>query len=229
MAGIRTVTRNRQLVVGKTLVVVGCLWFLLVLFRIPPLFVALFMSLTWLGPRAAGFDEILTIVAGREYIMAVATVSLGVLVWRRAIIRRWPLRLIYVALALSIIGGGTWYGLKAQTQGRREAAYQMTLHSYDQVLKPGTTRGELEGYLGARNTPFERMCCVDAARLSERASWDDLVKIGQEKPPWFCSENYIYVAFQFIDHVPPTVSAKTADDLDTLKSVSIYRQLGGCL
>ena len=221
-------TPQRQLVVGKTLVVLGCVWFLLVLFRIPPLFATIFIFLAWLKPRIE-LDELLTIIFEREYIMAAATAFFGVLVWRRAITKTWPLKLTFVALALSVVGGGTWYGLKAQAQGRREAAYQMTLRSYDQVLKPGMTRGKVEGYLGARNTPFERMCCVDAARLSERASWDDLVMIGQEKPPWFCSENYIYVAFQFIDHEPPPGSAKTADDLDTLKSVSIYRQLGGCL
>ena len=221
-------TPQRQLVVGKTLVVMGCLWFLLVLFRIPPLFVTIFIFLTWLKPRI-GLDELLTIIFEREYIMAAATAFLGGLVWQRAITKTWPLKLSFVALALSVVGVGTWYGLKAQAQGRREAAYQMTLHSYDQVLKPGTTRGEVEGYLGARNTPFERMCCVDAERLSDRASWDDLVKIGQEKPPWFCSENYVYIAFQFIDHNPPSGISQTADDLDTVKSVSIYRQLGGCL
>jgi hypothetical protein len=26
---------------------------------------------------------------------------------------------------------------------------------------------------------------------------DDLAKIGEEAVPWFCSENYVYVAFQF--------------------------------
>lgn len=221
-------TPQRQLVVGKTLVVLGCVWFLLVLFRIPPLFFTIIIFLTWLKPRI-GVDELLTIIFEREYIMAAAIAFLGVLMWRRAITKTWPLKLAFVALALSVVGGGTWYGLKAQAQGRRDAAYQMTLRSYDRVLKPGTTRGKVEGYLGARNTSFQRMCCVDAARLSERASWDDLVKIGQEKPPWFCSENYVYIAFQFIDREPPTESGKTADDFDTLKSVSIYRQLGGCL
>lgn len=166
--------------------------------------------------------------------MAVATVSVGAFVWRRAMIRRWPLRFICVALAVSIIGGGMWYGLKTQAQRSREAAYQQALRSYDQMLKPGTSRKDVEDYLRARNTSFEHMCCVDVERLSDRASWDDLVKIGQEKPPWFCSENYVYIAFQFIDHNPPTGIGQTtgdwtADDLDTLKSVSIYRQLGGCL
>lgn len=89
------------------------------------------------------------------------------------------------------------------------------------MLKPGTTRGKVEGYLGARNTPFNRKCCVDAERLSDRASWDDLVKIGEEKPPWYCSENWVYIAFQFIDHNPPSGISQTADDLDTLKSFTV--------
>jgi hypothetical protein len=223
-------TSERQLVVGKALVVLGCLWLCLLLFRIPPLFAVLFILLTRLGPRAAGFGEILlTIVAGREYVMAVATAALGVLVWRRAALRRWPLRLILAGLALSIIGGGLWYGLKNQGQRRREAAYEQALSSYRQTLQPGMTRKQVEDYLRGRNARFEQMCCVEGARLADRASWDDLVKIGQEKPPWFCNENYVYIAFQFIDHMPPTGISQTADDLNTLKSVTIYRQLGGCL
>ncbi len=59
---------------------------------------------------------------------------------------------------------------------------------------------------------------------------DDLVKIGEEEHPWFCSEHFVYVAFQFVDHVQVEKAFSfNDDDSDTLKALSIYHQLGGCL
>jgi hypothetical protein len=72
------------------------------------------------------------------------------------------------------------------------------------------------------------MCCVDSTETARRDSRDDLVKIGTEDAPWFCSEKNVYVAFQFTDHQQRRGMPK-ADDLDTLKAVSIYRWLEGCL
>ncbi len=221
-------THNRQLIIGKTLVVVGCLWFFLVLFRIPPLFSLLFIVLAWLKPPA-GLDEILTAIYGREYLTALAMVAFGVVVWRRALVGRWPTKPISVVLALALFALGTRYELNKQAQKRREAVYQTTLRSYSEILKPGMGRKEVESYLRARNTMFTQMCCVDAETLSERSSWDDLVKIGKEAAPWFCSENNVYIAFQFTDHERKREPGWTANDLDTLKSVTVYRWLEGCL
>jgi hypothetical protein len=222
------VTPHRQLILGKTLVALGCLWFFLILFRIPPLFSLIFMFLTWLRPRP-GLDEILTIVYGREYITALATVAFGVMVWRRARIGRWPLKLMFALLVLSILAAGTRYELKKQAQTGREAVYETKLRSYSEVLKPGMRRKEVESYLGEKNTTFTQMCCVDAETLSERSSWDDLVKMGKDDAPWFCSENDVYIAFQFTDHERKREPGWTANDLDTLKSVTVYRWLEGCL
>ncbi len=66
------------------------------------------------------------------------------------------------------------------------------------------------------------MCCVE-----ERSAFADLVRIGQEDAPWYCSENYVFVAFEFAaveSHNP-----LKAYDTDSLKTVTLYRQLGGCL
>ena len=90
------------------------------------------------------------------------------------------------------------------------------------------TRKEVEDYLRARNANYQHICCVAARKLSIRHSWDDLVKIGEESAPWFCSKNNVYLAFQFIDH-DPQQKAQRDDDLDTLKSVTIYPMLEGCL
>jgi hypothetical protein len=67
----------------------------------------------------------------------------------------------------------------------------------------------------AKTEKHSQMCCVDFKDTSPRG-YDDLAKIGQEPAPWACSEKNVYVAFQF-------------DSFDTLKSVTLYRWLEGCL
>jgi hypothetical protein len=139
------------------------------------------------------------------------------------------LRLLLVLLVVSLFAFGLRHELKKRAQARREAAYQSALRSYTEVLKPVMTRKEVEDYLHGRSVQFRQMCCVDAMELSKRKSWDDLVKIGEESAPWFCSENNVYLAFQFIDDGKQQTNWWKADDLDTLKSITIYHWLEGCL
>jgi hypothetical protein len=58
-------------------------------------------------------------------------------------------------------------------------------------------------------------------------AYDDFVRIGQEDVPWFCSENNVYLAFQFLgsekDGLP------RAEASDKLKEVTIYHWLDGYL
>jgi Na+-transporting NADH:ubiquinone oxidoreductase subunit NqrC len=115
--------------------------------------------------------------------------------------------------------------LKKQAQSRRETAYQSQLLSYTQDLKTGMTRKEVENYFRANKIEFRQMCCV-ADELSMRHSWDDLIKIGEEDVPMFCRGNNVYVAFRFNDY---DNSERQDNDLDTLKSVTIYHELEGCL
>lgn len=118
--------------------------------------------------------------------------------------------------------------MKVRAQEEREAAYSVKLRSFTQLLKPGMTRKEVEGYLRTKNLDFQQMCCVDHSEMGSRSSWDDLTKIGEESPPWFCGEKNVYVAFQFTDHARRDGVAK-ADDADMLRRVSIYRWLERCL
>jgi hypothetical protein len=121
---------------------------------------------------------------------------------------------------------GIRYLAEMKAQKRREVAYQASLRSYQQVLKPGMTRKEVEAYLHGKNISFSQMCC---AGKNSKNSLDDLAKIGEEKAPWFCSENNIYVAFQFTDHPEQKETRLQASDLDTLHAVTIFRWLEGCL
>jgi hypothetical protein len=134
------------------------------------------------------------------------------------------LTLVLLTLGLGVLAVRSRL-LKRQAQTRREVAYQSNLRSYTQVLKPGMTRKEVEDYFRAEDIEFRQMCCV-ADAFSTRHSWDDLIKIGEEDVPLFCRQNNAYVAFLFTDY---DKSERQDNDLDTLKNVTIYHELEGCL
>ena len=88
------------------------------------------------------------------------------------------------------------------------------------------SRKEVEDYLRARKAGFRLMCCVDI-KDSSKGVYDELTKVGQEDPPWFCSEKNIYVALQFTG--ASHKEGFEADPSDTLRAITIYRWLEGCL
>ena len=118
--------------------------------------------------------------------------------------------------------------MRRHEQEKRELVYRGILQSYQQVLKPGMTRKEVEDYLRAKNKNFRQMCCIDF-KSGMKHSWDDEMKIGQEDPPWFCGENNVYVGFEFSDSAQPHGEFWQADDSDILKSVTLRHQLEICL
>jgi hypothetical protein len=106
---------------------------------------------------------------------------------------------------------------------KREAMYQKTLQSYSEVLKPGMTRKNVEDYLKGKSVKYEKMCCLD-----EKTAYVDVVRIGEEKHPWYCSAHTVYIAFQFADE--PHEGERTSDrGTDKLKSITVYHSLDGCL
>src|SRR5579864_4146518 len=131
------------------------------------------------------------------------------------------LLLIFLVVVVGLLALGIRHGLKLRQTRKREAGYQSALLSYTQVLKPGMTRKEVEDYLRARNVDFGQLCCVVGIQPHPKHSLDDITKVGQEDAPWFCSEHYVFVAFQFEDHGQYR-SILGADDKDILKSVTIY-------
>jgi hypothetical protein len=111
---------------------------------------------------------------------------------------------------------------KPSAKEKREAAYQTWLHSYSDVLKPGMTRKYVEDYLRSKGVTLQQFCCID-----ERSAFADLLKIGKEKHPWYCGEHNVYIAFQFAAVEPHTLPE--THDSDTLRSVTVFHQLEGCL
>jgi hypothetical protein len=125
-----------------------------------------------------------------------------------------------IALLLAVAAAYNAAGSNARK--KREAAYQAALQSYSDVLESGMTRKYVEKYLRSKGVTFQQLCCID-----ESSAFADLLKIGKEKHPRYCSEHDVYVAFQFVaaePHTPPL-----ARDTDTLKSITIFHKLEGCL
>ncbi len=106
-------------------------------------------------------------------------------------------------------------------QTKREATYQATLQSYSDVLKPGMTRKYVEDYIRLKGQSAQQICCIEDSSV-----FADLLKIGKEKHPRYCSEKNVYIAFQFVAVEPRN---SWVGDSDTLKSVTIFRRLEGCL
>ena len=127
---------------------------------------------------------------------------------------------LILAAALLLISLFTLYRRHAQQE--REAKYERALSSYSRVFHLGETRKEVESYLYAHGLEYQQMCCID-----ERSAFADLLRIGAEKAPWYCSEQNIYVALQFAaveSHEPARAYGS-----DALRKVSIFRWLQGCL
>jgi hypothetical protein len=112
----------------------------------------------------------------------------------------------------------------------RERGYQNALTQYLVKMKPGMTREQVERHLHTDGKRVKQMCCVANGREGVTfvgTSYDDLVKIGEESAPWFCSEHNVYVAFEF----NPKSQGEPSDTSgsDRLKRVSIFHGLEGCM
>jgi len=113
---------------------------------------------------------------------------------------------------------------RAEAKRERELGYRAALRAYSNDLKPGLTRREVEDYLRTRNARFTNICCVGKENY-----YADLFKIGEERAPWYCSEGYVYVAFEFSAVEKHDLASFFAKDSDVLKQVEIYQPGTGCL
>jgi hypothetical protein len=137
--------------------------------------------------------------------------------------RRWSLLIMVTALlALCVLGIRGVIDHRAERQ--RQAEYQSVLNAYSGALKYGNTRREVESYLRLRGHSFQQMCCVRV----RRNAYADLVRIGKEKAPWYCSENNIYMAFEF-ETTEPHGFNPDARDSDRLENITLFPWLEGCL
>jgi hypothetical protein len=143
-------------------------------------------------------------------------------------------KVLVIITAIAVVVFSLWLVQDVRERHKaaeREVSYQTVLAKYTGALKPGMTREQVERHLQTGGTRFGQMCCVANFRgqyvSGVGAGWDDLVKIGEESAPWFCSENNVYVAFEF----NPKSKGELADTngSDILKRVSVFHQLERCL
>ena len=126
--------------------------------------------------------------------------------------------------ALAIVGLGGRSLLRRHVERKHQVAYQSILRSYSAELKPGTARRDVERLLRAKGQSFEQTCCILGG---DRSALEDLVKIGSEPTPWYCSENDVYLVFEF--YSPRHLGLTDAQPFDSLKRVAISPWLQGCL
>ena len=62
-------------------------------------------------------------------------------------------------------------------------------------------REQAERHLRTNGEQFKQSCCVANFKGEyvsfDRAGHDDLVKIAEERVPFVCNENNVYIAFEF--------------------------------
>ena len=136
---------------------------------------------------------------------------------------RWVLLIVMVIL-LAVSAFGVKSVMDKRAKQKRQIEYQSVLKEYSGVLKPGMTRHEAESYLHSKGLSFQKMCCVGV----RRSAWADLVRIGKEKAPWYCSQYNVYVALEF-ETTEPHGIIQDARDSDRLEDVTLFPWLEGCL
>ena len=141
--------------------------------------------------------------------------------------RRWLLALFVIILVGSSIAAFRAHSnsvdkRELEAKQRRDSDYESEVRSYSQKFELGTTRGKVEEEFRTQGVSFEQMVTVN-----ERGEFADLIKLGEEEHPWYCSENYVYVAFEFVS-TEPHQSLKVSDS-DVLREIRRDDRLSGCL
>ena len=132
----------------------------------------------------------------------------------------------FIALAglLTLATGSCGCAARAKTQQKQhEDRYQTALAQYETALKPGMKRREVESYLRSNGVGF-----YTSGGVENYSTFSDLIIIGHEKHPWYCSAHNVYIAINFA-RLESVVTDLRPKDSDTLAAISIEHRLEGCL
>jgi len=127
-------------------------------------------------------------------------------------------------LVLAVLGAALRQFWKAADKRKRELMYQSALGTYSHDLKPGLHRKDVEEFLRARKVSFSPVCCLG----EKNELYGDLVTVGEEDHPWYCTNAYVYVAFEFAG-AEPASDGPLGLDSDVLEEIELFRPLEGCL
>ncbi|MGA7292391.1 MAG: hypothetical protein WBW53_16245 [Terriglobales bacterium] len=144
-----------------------------------------------------------------------------------------PRKALIIVAAAAVIVIAVWFVRHMRDrheQAERNRGYQIVLAGYAVALKPGMTRDQVERYLQANGKRFNQMCCVanfKGEHVTLGPGYDDLVKIAEERAPFICAENNVYIAFEFNPKSQGELSDTNGSDI--LKRVSVFHHLEGCM
>lgn len=135
-------------------------------------------------------------------------------------------RLLWVvgAIVIAALAFGLRGVLRARAQQKREVVHQSALASYAKKLPLGMPRKDVDRYLRENHVSFSRRCCFE-----ERGVFADVVKVGEDAAPSYCSETDVYIALEFAGTQPTHSLSAPANDLDALHRIAIERVGSGCL
>ncbi len=130
-----------------------------------------------------------------------------------------------VVLLVLLLGAAAWLWARHRREQkiRDEAAYQAIVRQYEKDLREGMSRAEVENYLEGRHVKATLICCV----AEYRGTYDEIVKVGVEGAPWYCTQIGVYVGLQF--NGSATAAPALATPMDTLRKVSLFRRGEDCL
>jgi hypothetical protein len=98
---------------------------------------------------------------------------------------------------------------------------------YSEVLKPGTSRRDVEHYLKAQGTAFGQRW--PGADVHSKA-FAILVKVADEDVPWYCSAWPDYIAIEFAPTKPAQTSfLRSQADSDMVTQILVTSNGEGCL
>jgi hypothetical protein len=132
-----------------------------------------------------------------------------------------------IALSVILIGSAICLAMhmrNVRLMRERAIHYQQELRSYTEEISLGATRKQVEDELQARRVQYEQWSGSD----DQTNAYSDLVKIGTEPAPWYCTYNNVYIKFAF-DSADPNLNKTSNADSDILRTIRITPWLGGCL
>lgn len=132
--------------------------------------------------------------------------------------------ILLAIVAVVLAGLGVESLVRRNIERKHQALYNSILREYSAELQPGTPRKDVEQLLRTKGQSFQQTCCL---LNTNRSTFEDLVKIGSEPAPWYCSEDDVYLVFEF--YSPAHAGTPIAQPSDSLKRIAVSPWLQGCL
>ena len=135
---------------------------------------------------------------------------------------RW--RIAAAAIVLIIVVGACIHWQSQRAQKRRDATYESALRSYSAKFPIGSSRKQVEDYLHLKQVEFWQE--FGSGSLDAPT---DLVPIGRDPAPWYCSSWRVYVALDFTALLKQGELQLNPRDSDELRRIRLRWMGEGCL